>query len=932
MKKKIALLGAAALLVSSFDQGMLLAAEQGTDTQIVDVQEDSFADASGELVSDGEEQATDQAGQTADDPSEFLGESDFEDVDSDLFSSGEEDEELKEAPSVSGTVEHSGFNDNQVLCAGESGYVDGINQILVNGTAWRKSDSKLGIFSSAAYYLAPSENKIYFDRSGSGMLKSGDLITLSNPQYKDLVLQVKGQGDDFRVIVYDPQAGNDKEGPSDGENTLFVRLVGAFEGALTGQQKYDAVSGASTSVSTNKNSNVEVQAAVLPDGTEPTEDDWKPLSTVISVNSKRTKVNIDTESCGMSGVYSIWDSSLSLSGVPDKVGTYPVSVTVTDENGRTAVSNELYFKIFARNEKLEDYLKLENAVKTADGKYMYDMEPWAIPNFGGENETVTVPAQIKAWYGSHTSGTYGELGYSVEKDPVQTLIVPDGCTLTMVNMKILSSVKIWVEKGGLLTLRDSSLHGQVEVMDGGRLSVNYDDYSGNFITGTSINGQIILNTGAILENSMIYSNTNFLANGSWIRQNISPVIQVNGDVVIRGEVYVRGDDAPTGTDPATEKSYSGQPAMRVSSGSLNIEKDSTLAVFGGGKIATTSVGGNALILENSQVKGEGKLIAVGGTGHGDQGDHAVTGSGSINTNEAYLEGGACQMPGNSSITAGAAYTEGISVGESVRLKAVEGKRITNNYDSVGETYWRDTTQKPDLKLYEFTDADTPKPTSAPQPTDVPQPTQVPQPSDTPKPTEAPQPTAGPQPTLTPDQGQENGKNQDPGTTPGESFKPVIRVNVKSIPLKVGQSTNKVKVTYAKGDSVKTWKSSNTKVVTVSKTGVLKAGKKTGKATVTVTLKSGLSAKIQVKVQKSAARTESIRVAKKNLLIKKGSRQKITPVISPVTSRETVKYTSSSTAVARVSKTGVITARKTGKARITIRSGKKKTVVYVTVKK
>ena len=135
----------------------------------------------------------------------------------------------------------------------------------------------------------------------------------------------------------------------------------------------------------------------------------------------------------------------------------------------------------------------------------------------------------------------------------------------MVNMKILSSVKIWVEKGGLLTLRDSSLHGQVEVMDGGRLSVNYDDYSGNFITGTSINGQIILNTGAILENSMIYSNTNFLANGSWIRQNISPVIQVNGDVVIRGEVYVRGDDAPTGTDPATEKSYSGQPAMRVSS-------------------------------------------------------------------------------------------------------------------------------------------------------------------------------------------------------------------------------------------------------------------------------------------------------------------------------------------------------------------------------
>ena len=494
------------------------------------------------------------------------------------------------------------------------------------------------------------------------MLKSGDLITISNPQYQDLVLQVKGQGNTFGVVVYDAQAGNGKEGPSDGENTLFVRLVGSFEGALTGQQKYDAISGASTSVSSNKNSNVEVQAAILPDGNEPAEDDWKPLSTVVSVNSKRTKVNIDTDSCGMSGVYSIWDSSLSLSGVPDKVGTYPVSVTVTDETGRTAVSNELYFKIFARNEKLEDYLKLENAVQTADGKYMYDMEPWAIPNFGGVNETVTVPTQIKAWYGSHTSGTYGELGYSVEKDPVQTLIVPNGCTLTMVNMKILSSVKILIENGGMLNLRDSSLHGQVEVMDGGRLSVNYDDYSGKFLTGTSINGQIILDTGGILENSIIYSNTNFLANGSWIRQNISPVIQVNGNAVIRGEVYVRGDDAPTGTDPATKKSYSGQPAIKVSSGSLNIEKNSVLAVFGGGKIATTSVGGNALILENSQVTGEGKLIAVGGTGHSDQGGHGVAGNGTINTKEAYLEGGASQMPGNSSVTAGAAYTEGVSGG------------------------------------------------------------------------------------------------------------------------------------------------------------------------------------------------------------------------------------------------------------------------------
>ena len=42
MKKKIALLGAVALLVSSFDQGLLLAAEQETDTQLVDVQDEEI--------------------------------------------------------------------------------------------------------------------------------------------------------------------------------------------------------------------------------------------------------------------------------------------------------------------------------------------------------------------------------------------------------------------------------------------------------------------------------------------------------------------------------------------------------------------------------------------------------------------------------------------------------------------------------------------------------------------------------------------------------------------------------------------------------------------------------------------------------------------------------------------------------------------------
>ena len=75
---------------------------------------------------------------------------------------------------------------------------------------------------------------------------------------------------------------------------------------------------------------------------------------------------------------------------------------------------------------------------------------------------------------------------------------------------------------------DSSVHGLIEAMDGGRISVNYDNYGGSFLTGASVNGQLILNGGAILENSLIYSNTNFLANGSEVRHNTAPVVLAKG--------------------------------------------------------------------------------------------------------------------------------------------------------------------------------------------------------------------------------------------------------------------------------------------------------------------------------------------------------------------------------------------------------------------
>lgn len=662
-----------------------------------------------------------------------------------------EPEQTKDAPTFAGDqVEISGTDYKIIKPADEnnvSDYISKIKEISVDGTVWDKTDYAIALYGRKAYCPDSSNNRVVFD---STVLHTGNVITIKSDGYKELYLKVTAEGNDFKVVTADSGKTN-INGASNGVNTLHVRLKGYFESAVTGQQKYDAVSGASTSVSSNKNSNVVVEAADLPDGQEPVEADWKELKeTGVKIDTKNTKVNIDSES-GMAGMYSTYDSSLSLSGTPAKIGTYPVNVTVTDESGRTVTSNELTFKVYSTKEKLADHLKLENATKTADGKYMYDMDPWVIPDFNDTDDIVTVPAEIKAWYGSHTSGTYGELGYAVSEGEAttQTLIIPAGCDLTMVNMKVLSSVKIKVENGGTLNLRDSSIYGQIEVENGGTISVNHDDYSGKFLTGTSINGQLILNDGATIRNSMIYSNTNFLPNGTQARHNTSPVVVTNGNVKVEGKVYIKGDEAATGTDPATGKSYSGQPALKVSSGTLTIGEGSQLAAYGGGNIATTSVGGASVILDNGTISGAGTLIAVAGRGDGDNGGNAVEGTGNVETAKAYLEGGSAYSFMNKNAEPGKAYTESVTISPSTKGTAVNGKKITSNSESAPDTYWSDITKTPDDKIQNCTISDTtiiqtvnPSPSVNPSPPVNPSPSV--NPTVTPVPTVTPIPDAYPE--------------------------------------------------------------------------------------------------------------------------------------------------------------------------------------------
>ena len=165
------------------------------------------------------------------------------------------------------------------------------------------------------------------------------------------------------------------------------------------------------------------------------------------------------------------------------------------------------------------------------------------------------------------------------------------------------------------------------------------------------------------------------------------------------------------------------------------------------------------------------------------------------------------------------------------------------------------------------------------------------------------------------------------------LKATIKLNVTSIVLKVGQSTTKVKVSgLAKEDSVASWKSGNTSLVKVTSSGKITAGKKTGSTTVTVTLRSGKKAVVKVKVQKSEVKTTRISGLSSKVTLKVKKRITLKPVISPITSVQKITYATSNKNIATVSSKGVITAKKAGKVKITVKSGSKKYVTTVTVKK
>ena len=220
---------------------------------------------------------------------------------------------------------------------------------------------------------------------------------------------------------------------------------------------------------------------------------------------------------------------------------------------------------------------------------------------------------------------------------------------------------------------------------------------------------------------------------------------------------------------------------------------------------------------------------------------------------------------------------------------------------------------------------TPTPTATPVPTATPKPTPVPEKFGAWK-------TVSKATVFAPEKQQRKGTKGTVQTrTVGRKLTPTIRLNTTNIKLRVKQTTALVKVSgLARGDSIRSWTSSNRNIATVDSRGRI-TGKRAGRTRITVTLRSGKKAYINVTVQKSIVRTEKITGLRSSQTMKRGAKLTLKPVLTPLTSQEKITYSSSNKNVAVVSSRGVITARKKGTARITVRSGKKSYVIKVTVK-
>lgn len=346
--------------------------------------------------------------------------------------------------------------------------------------------------------------------------------------------------------------------------------------------------------------NAKIELSISPDGSG-LRAELNPISYI----NKESVVNIEGEAKGPEALYKL-------------------TAKVTD-GSRVSTTNSVDIHVYDLTKSLQARL---DALDSKTSKWM--MMPYKIFTVG----TTTIPTNLKEIAGSNEEGLYGELG-NTDSYATETIIIPKGADATLKNLKIKSSTKIIVEKGGKLTLDGCVTYGPIEV-NGGSLTVKDNSSTTNTIT---------LNDGSTLENSSIKSLSTFLTDGSTLApKEPKSVVIVNGNITVKGTNKIKGDKGFT-------TSVEAQNGLRVNNGVVTLDKNASLEVIGGGDNVKTNnpfstVGADAIVLENAKIIGEGTLIATGGRGYVDtinqkdgKGGNAVSGTGVIDVSVAKLTGG-----------------------------------------------------------------------------------------------------------------------------------------------------------------------------------------------------------------------------------------------------------------------------------------------------
>ena len=347
-------------------------------------------------------------------------------------------------------------------------------------------------------------------------------------------------------------------------------------------------------------------------------------------------------------------ATITLSGTAGTAGTYQVGAAAT-LGDYTFGTNTVELRIYSGNETLASQI-----AALSGNPDSWDMEPYEIDR----SDNATIPSWLHHIYGSHTSGLYGQIGNATDAAASDTLTIPAGADVTLENIKINSSVKIVVEKGGKLTLTDSCAFGPIEV-NGGTLTLN---------RSSSVTNTITLNNGSTLKDSEVVSHAQFLTDGRKPTPTApAQVVTVNGSVAFEGANTIKADQSQIG--------------LKVT-GTAQVPAGSNLTVTGGNGGTAPGNAASAIELDHGTITGAGALTATGGSyevgGNGFPAT-AVTGTGTLSTGSLTLTGGDADTIYNSAIDGADAGVKTITVTTKAGNRQIAGgKGVNGGADGKGE--------------------------------------------------------------------------------------------------------------------------------------------------------------------------------------------------------------------------------------------------------